>query len=231
MKILVVDDDASITEKVRNSLVAYSHTVDVSNDGNDGSFLARSYEYDAIVLDYSLPRKDGISICREIRSSGKTVPILFLSNTQDTDTKIAAFKAGADDYVTKPFSLDELKTRIDVVSRRAPVLKSSILKVGDLTFDTNTCRLMRGTRSIRLTKKEHHLIEYLMKNAGNVLSRAQIMEHIWAADSNPFSNTIEAHIRNLRRKLTSKGEPNMIENLPGRGYIIDTPENLRNFLK
>lgn len=226
MKVLVVDDDLKLAESVKDSLTAYSHTVELSPDGADGSFLARSYDYDAIILDYSLPKKDGLSVCREIRSAGKTMPILFLSNTDDVDTKIAAFKVGADDYVTKPFSLEELRIRLDAVSRRTPQIKNSILKVADLVLDQSMHSVSRGKKTFHLTRKEFHMLEYFMKNAGKVLSRAQIMEHIWTADVNPFSNTVEAHIRNLRKKISVDGTPNLIMNVPGRGYILDTPENL-----
>mgnify|MGYP001593810657 FL=1 len=226
MKVLVVDDDTNLAETVRGSLAAHAHAVDVSRDGAAGSFLARSYEYDAIVLDYALPKKDGLSVCREIRGAGKNTPILFLSNTDDVETKIAAFKVGADDYITKPFSLEELRVRLDAVLRRTPQIKGAILSVADLTLDQNTHAVSRGKNQLKLTRKEFHMLEYFMQNAGKVLSRAQLMEHIWTADGNPFSNTVEAHIRNLRKKVNADGGPNLIQNVPGRGYILDTPENL-----
>lgn len=222
MKVLVVDDDSNTTESLKSSLAAHAHTVDVSPDGADGSFLARSYEYDAIVLDYSLPKKDGLAVCREIRSAGKKTPILFISNTHDVETKLCAFQAGADDYVTKPFSLDELRARLDAMQRRTPDIKGSVVSVGDLRLDEDKISVTRAGKKIHLTRKEYNLLEYLMKHAGRVLSRAQIMEHIWTADGNPFSNTVEAHIRNLRKKL---GSPSMIANVPGRGYMIDSGEN------
>ncbi|MCX6716102.1 MAG: response regulator transcription factor [Candidatus Taylorbacteria bacterium] len=226
MKVLVVDDDASLAETIKGSLSAYSHTVDLSPDGADGSFLARSYDYDAVILDYSMPKKDGLSVCREIRAAGKTMPILFLSNTDDVETKISAFKVGADDYVTKPFSLEELRVRLDAVLRRTPNIKNSVLKIADLTLDQSMNAVSRGKKAVHLTRKEFHMLEYFMKNVGKVLSRAQIMEHVWTADGNPFSNTVEAHIRNLRMKINVDDSPNLIANVPGRGYMIDTPENL-----
>ena len=226
MKTLVIDDDRGLAEAIKSSLAACAHAVDLSFDGADASFLARSYEYDAIVLDYSLPKKDGIAVCREIRSAGKTTPILFLSNTDDVEVKVAAFKAGADDYVTKPFSLDELKARLDAISRRAPNIKSPIVTVADLVLDQDKNIVSRGNKDVRLTRKEFNMLGYLMRNAGTVVSRAQLMEHVWSADSNPFSNTVEAHIRNLRRKLNFDDKPDLIANVPGRGYIVDIPENI-----
>jgi DNA-binding response OmpR family regulator len=226
MKILIVEDDRNTAEMIKNSLTACSHTVDVSHDGADGSFLARSYDYDAIVLDYALPKKDGLAVCREVRAAGKATPIIFLSVTDDPEMKVAALKQGADDYVTKPFSLDELRARLDAVARRSPELKPSMLTVADLALDSDLNAVRRGKRQIHLTRKEFHMLQYLMQNTGTVLSRAQLMEHVWTADGNPFSNTVEAHIRNLRKKLNSGKAPNLIANVPGRGYVIDTPKRL-----
>lgn len=226
MKFLVVDDDQEVARAVKASLAAFSHAVDASTDGADGSFLARSYEYDAIVLDYSLPKKDGLAVCREVRSAGKTAPIIFLSNTADVDVKVAALEAGADDYMTKPFSLDELKARLEALTRRSPGIQRRSFSVADLILDPAANAVERGGEPIRLTKKEFCMLEYLVKNAGKIVSRPQIMEHVWTADDNPFSNTIEAHMRNLRKKLNAGGKPNLIANLPGRGYIIDAPERL-----
>lgn len=229
MKVLVVDDDKNTAQLVKESLAAYSHTIDISGDGADGSFLARSYDYDAIILDYSLPKKDGITVCKEVRSAGKTTPILFISNTDDVDTKIDALSSGADDYITKPFSLAELKARVDAVARRPKVIKSSLLKVCDLNLDGSSNMVSRGAKSVHLTRKEFHILEYLMKNSGMVMSRPQIMEHVWTVDGNPFSNTVEAHIRNIRKKLNLGGAKNLILNIPGRGYVIDSPENHKKY--
>ncbi len=223
MKVLVVDDDSNLAATVKSSLAAHAYTVDVSPDGSDGAFLAKSYDYDAIILDYSLPKKDGLTVCREIRSSGKKTPILFISNTQDVETKVAAFRAGADDYLIKPFSLDELEARMIAISRRGAEIRKSALQVADIAIDPDTLSVTRGDKQLHLTRKEFNMLEYFMRHSGKVLSRAQIMERSWTADGNPFSNTVEAHIRNLRKKL---GAPNLIMNVPGRGYIMDSPENL-----
>ena len=226
MKVLVVDDDSNTASLIQSSLAPFACAVDIADNGADGSFLARSYGYDAIILDYAMPKKDGLAVCREIRSAGKATPIVFLSNTSDTDLKVQAFKAGADDYVTKPFSIEELRARLDAVARRSPHIRSKIVTVADLSLDTERSAVSRGGKDIRLTRKEFLMLEYFMNNIGIVLSRPQIMEHVWSADDNPFSNTVEAHIRNLRKKLNSTGGPNLIANIPGRGYVLDTPENL-----
>lgn len=227
MKILIIEDDKNLAETIKESLTACSHTVDVSPDGSDGLFLGKSYDYDAIVLDYSLPKKDGLEVCRDLRAAGKTTPIIFVSVSGDTETKIKALKLGADDYITKPFALDELRARIDAISRRSNKIRSSTLKLADIALDPNTSSVTRAGKPIALTRKEFHMLQYFMENSGIVLSRAQIMEHIWTADGNPFSNTVEAHIRNLRKKLNAHEAPNLISNMPGRGYILDTFEKLR----
>jgi DNA-binding response OmpR family regulator len=226
MKVLIVEDDRNMAQVVKESLTARSHTVDISADGSDGSFLARSYDYDTIVLDYNLPKKDGLSVCREIRAAGKSTPIVFMSVTDEPETKVAALRQGADDYITKPFALEELLARIDAVSRRSPHIKQAVMQIGDLYMDPDMHMTTRAGRSIHLTRKEFNMLEFFMQHKGTILSRAQLMEHIWTADGNPFSNTVEAHIRNLRKKLNEGGATNLILNIPGRGYILDTPENL-----
>ncbi len=226
MKVLIVEDDVATAEMVRNGLASYLYTTDVSFDGADGSFMARSYEYDAIVLDHSLPKKSGLTVCKDIRAAGKTTPIIFLSGLDAGETKIEALEQGADDYMTHPFSLDELDARLKALARRPIQIQERILQVHDLTLDTQTHVVTRGGKTIHMTKKEFGLLEYIMKHKGIVLSRTSIIEHVWAAENDPFSNTVEAHLRNLRKKINFGNKPDLIRNLPGRGYIIDTPEHL-----
>ena len=231
MKILVVEDSADIAENLRNDLTSNDHTVEIATDGADGSFLARSYDFDMIILDYSLPKKNGLQVCGEIRAAGKTTPILFLSVNDDTDVKIAALEAGADDYLTKPFSLKELNARIKAIRRRPTIMKQTLLTIDDLTLDPDRHLVTRGNKNVHLTRKEFNLLEYFLRNPGILLSRAMIMEHVWTADKDPFSNTVEAHLRNLRMKINIARSPELIANIPGRGYVIDTAENVRRLLK
>ena len=222
MKILFVEDDKDTADLVREGLSSDSFTVEIAEDGQAGAFLARSYEYDAIILDHSLPKKNGLTLCKEIRAGGKSVPIIFLSVTGDTDTKVAALESGADDYMTKPFSISELRARLRAIARRPKDSKlQNILTVGDLTLDTNKMSATRGGLNITLTRKEFMVLEYLVRNSGTILSRSTIMEHVWTADSDPFSNTVESHIRNIRKKLNVGEKPDMIRNVAGRGYIIE----------
>ena len=227
MKVLIVEDDRDTAEVVKESLVAEHHVVEIAPDGADGSFLARNYEYDAIVLDYSLPKKDGLAVCREVRDAGRKTPIIFLSSTEDPETKVAAFKDGADDYVTKPFSLKELSARLQAVTKRGSGVVQTVFQIDDLIMNMDTHTITRGGKDIQLTRKEFSLLEYLMRNPGIVLSRAAIMEHVWTADRDPFSNTVEAHMSNVRRKINAGGRPDLIANIAGRGYMMDVPERLK----
>lgn len=226
MKVLIVEDDPGVADMVRQGLSAESYAVEVANDGAEGSFLARSYDFDAIILDHSLPKKSGLTICREIRTSGKATPILFLSVDGETETKVTALESGADDYVTKPFSMQELTARVKAITRRSPTVHQNVFRVADLELHAEKRLVTRAGKHIHLTRKEFGLLEYLMKHAGMVVSRTLLLEHIWAADRDALSNTVEAHIRNLRKKLNEDGSPNLIINVQGRGYVLDTPEKL-----
>jgi two-component system OmpR family response regulator len=220
MKILLIEDDEHIRDGLSYALKQENHTVDTSPDGADGSFMARSFAYDAIILDYSLPKKDGLAVCHDIRSAGKKTPILFLSVISDADTKLAAFNAGADDYITKPFSFQELHARLRAVFRRPAITSGSVVSVDDLTLDADQYLVMRSNTPISLTRKEFGLLEFLMHHKGTVVSRALLMEHVWTADSDPFSNTVETHMRNLRKKIDIGNKKKLIVTVPGRGYMI-----------
>lgn len=221
MKILLIEDDIEISNFIKNNLVESIFSVDTASNGTDGSFLARTNPYDVIVIDHSLPHKDGISICREIRESDIQTPLIFLTKYQETRRKVEALESGADDYMTKPFSIDELKARILALSRRPYRMESTILTVDDLILDTNRKTVKRGDRGIYLTRKSYDLLEYLMRNKGIVLSRGMIMEYVWNSDSDPFSNTIEAHISGLRKKIHIDGKKDILKNIPGRGYVME----------
>jgi DNA-binding response OmpR family regulator len=221
MKILIVEDDNNLAQVVKNSLTAKEYTVDIAPDGGEGSFLGKMYEYDAILLDYSLPKKDGLAVCKEIRAAGRTTPIIFLSMTDSVDTKVATLNHGADDYMVKPFELEELHARLQALHRR-PAIKTPerILHVGDIIMNLEAHTVTREGKPIRLTRKEFGVLEYLMRHKGTAVSRILIMEHVWTADSDILSNTIETHMRNIRKKLNMPGKPDLISNIIGRGYLI-----------
>ena len=221
MRILVIEDNEEIREILTRGLKAEMFVVDTAEDGKSGSFLARTNEYDLIILDNNLPKKMGIDVCRDIRKSGKTTPVLLLSVESETAEKIRLLRAGADDYMTKPFSFKELLARIQALLRRPDTNTPENLVTGDLMLNCRTHEVKRGDQNIYLTKKEYSLLELLIQHTGEVVSRGTIMEHVWDLDGNPFSNTIETHIFNIRKKIEKNPDRGrLIWNVPGRGYRL-----------
>jgi DNA-binding response OmpR family regulator len=206
MRILIVEDEEGIASFLKAGLESEYFAVDVAEDGERGSYLARTNEYDIIILDNMLPKKEGAEVCDDIRKSGKTTPIIMLSARSELGIKVELLNKGADDYLTKPFSLEELIARIRALLRRPTTLSSEILQVDDLIMDTKKHVTTREGKEIYLTKKEFMLLELLMKHKGSVVSRGSIMEHVWDMNVDPFSNTIESHILNIRKKIFSKGK-------------------------
>jgi DNA-binding response OmpR family regulator len=219
MKILFVDDDALLREIMKENLEAESYTVDVAPDGKKGSYMARTNHYDLVILDYSMPEKNGAVVVQEIRGAGLATPIMLLSVIDDVEKKVAVLENGADDYVEKPFTYAELSARVRAILRRPAEIRQDIMTVGGITLDLNKHTATLDGIQLYLTRKEFNLLQYLVRNKGLILSRSMIMEHVWHADSDPFSNTIEAHITNLRKKL-HQGNREYIRNVPGRGYMI-----------
>ena len=219
MRILIVEDDTSIREMLVRNLKTESFAVDSTDDGEHGSFLARTSEYDLIILDCVLPKKDGPTICAELRASGKTVPILIISARVSVADKVTLLNLGADDYITKPFSYDELVARVRALKRRPLRQESVNIHIGNLKIDSLTQEVWLSQKPIYLTRKEFALLEYFARHHGEVVSRGMIMEHVWDRESDPFSKTIEAHVFNLRRKLSSRRR-SCIQTIPGRGYKL-----------
>ena len=205
MRILIVEDESTISAFLKESLEAEYFAVDVAEDGEKGAYEAQINQYDLIILDNVLPKKDGITVCRELREAGRTLPILVLSVKSETVKKVDLLNAGADDYLTKPFSLDELLARVRALLRRPPEIEGDVLQVGDLSLDTKRFVVMRGKREIALTRKEFMLLHYLMRNQSVVLSRGMILEHVWDMSIDIFSNTIESHILSLRKSSATPG--------------------------
>ncbi|MEN9582430.1 MAG: hypothetical protein RL641_384 [Candidatus Parcubacteria bacterium] len=220
MRILIIEDDQDISKLLTSYLKSACFAVDAVDDGVLGSFLARTNEYDIVILDYMLPGKDGLRICHEIRESGKTIPILMITVRSEIADKVTLLNHGADDYVTKPFSFEEIITRINALLRRPKIIESPILRIKNITIDANRQRVTRGDKEIYLTRKEYSLLEYLARNEGRIVSRGTIMEHVWNMESDPFSNTIEAHIFNIRKKIR-RGKTELIHTIPGRGYMLE----------
>ncbi len=222
MKILIVEDDETIAENLKTGFESEAFAVDHESHGDKGSYAGRTNDYDCIILDYVLPHKDGPQICKEIRDSGKTAPIIMLTICSETEKKVRLLNAGADDYLTKPYSFKELLARVRALTRRPRTLLGQVLTVDTLTVDHLKQRASRNGTGIYLTRKEFSLLEFLMRNKGTVVSRGMILEHVWNSDTNPFSNTIEAHMLNIRRKIAvTKGCRELIHSVPGRGYKLD----------
>lgn len=219
MKILLVDDDTAIRDSLRMALESLSFAVDYASDGDQGSFLARTNEYDLVILDNVLPGKQGKNVCQEMRDSSKDTPILMLSVKKEVNEKIELLNCGVDDYMTKPFSFEELQARINTLLRRPKRIVEQILKVNDIYLYRDRQQVKRKHQEIYLTRKEFSLLEILMKNKNCVVTRGQILEHVWDINADPFSNTIEAHILNLRKKI-GDSKKKIIQNIPGRGYKI-----------
>lgn len=221
MKILLIEDDIQINKNLTANLKSEGYLVDSVTDGEEGLQAARQGMYDVIILDHMLPNRDGLDICTQLRQEGVTSHIIGLSVKSETINKVRFLDAGADDYVTKPFSFSELTARIRALLRRPSNIMSDLLTVDDIVMDTNQHTVKRKDVEIYLTRKEFSLFEYLLRNQGAVLSRGMILEHVWDMNADPFSNTIETHIMTLRRKLeTEKGEK-LIKNIPGIGYKIE----------
>lgn len=221
MRILVVDDNLEMLTHLKTRLEERCYAVDALSDGEQALYQTKINDYDVILLDFDLPRKNGFDICKDIRQRGKHTPVIIISATAAVSHKSEGFTIGIDDYITKPFHFEEVYARIQNALRRPPIQNTGIFTIDNLLLDTNRQKVTRGDTSIYLTRKEFSLLEYLMRNSGVVLSRGSIIEHVWDMDIDPFSNTIETHIRNLRRKIEFGPHKKLIFSVPGRGYKID----------
>lgn len=222
MKILVVEDEHRIAQSIKKGLEQEKFTVDICFDGSNGYDLASSEDYDLIILDLMLPGMDGLKICRLLREKNNHTPILILSAKGQLQDKISGFETGADDYVTKPFSFEELLARVRALIRRPKQTFGSTISVSDLKLDTESFEVRRNNRPIKLSGKEFTLLEYLMRNSGKILTKDQIINHVWSYDSEILPNTIEVYIRNLRNKIDypfGSSKP-LIHTVRGFGYKI-----------
>ncbi len=213
-----MEDEAEVVKFLKAGFEAEGFSVDSVGNGSQGSFMARTNPYDIIILDNLLPGKQGLQICREIRAGGKTMPVIVLSGVAETSTKVSLLNMGADDYVTKPYSFGELLSRVRAVLRRPPRFAGQVLCLADLVFNTEIREATRDGLALDLCAKELGLLEYLMRHVGQVLSHADILEHVWDMHGDPFSNTVETHVFRLRKKLEVGGKSRLIHTVPGRGY-------------
>ncbi len=220
MRILLVEDEPDAARMLAKGLREQTYAVDVAADGEAGAYQAVINDYDLIILDIMLPRKNGFAVCREIRATGSSMPILMLTARDAVEDRIAGLDTGADDYLTKPFEFHELLARMRALLRRGPALRPEIIRVADLVIDTRARIVKRDNRQIEMTAKEYALIEYLARRAGEVVGRADISEHVWDESFDPFSNLIEVYVQRLRRKIDEGHALKLIRTRRGEGYVL-----------
>ena len=219
MRLLVVEDDPRLRDVVVRGLREEGYAVDAVEDGSAALYQSSLNAYDAMVLDVMIPRVDGFEVCHRLRAAGSSMPILMLTAKDAVDDRIAGLDAGADDYLLKPFAFPELLARIRALLRRLPTMVPAILEVGELRIDTASHRVFRGDAEVVLTSKEYALLDYLARNAGRVVTREEIAEHVWDEHFDPFSNVIEVYVNRLRRKI-DRDEPHLLLTRRNEGYLL-----------
>lgn len=220
MRILFIEDEAKVLNFVSRGLTAERYAVDTARDGRTGLEFSLTYQYDLILLDLLLPQISGRDVLRAIRRKNPNVPVLILTARDSVQDKVEVFEAGADDYLTKPFAFAELLVRVKALLRRGPVNRSSSIHVADLELDRLSQQVKRDGRRIELTSKEYALLEYLMSNAGRVLSRTMIIEHVWDQSFDGITNIVDVYVRHLRSKIDEGHDPKLIRTVRGVGYAI-----------
>jgi two-component system copper resistance phosphate regulon response regulator CusR len=221
MRVLLVEDDVRIANFVAKGLRENSYAVDMAADGEAGLYQTAINEYDVIILDVMLPKKDGFAVCRELREKNIKTPILMLTARDAVEDKITGLDFGADDYLTKPFAFNELLARIRALLRRNTEIRPARIVINDLEIDTTAQRVRRGGKEILLTTKEYALLEYLARERGRVVGRSEIAEHVWDENFDAFSNLIEVYVKRLRSKMDEGFAVQLIHTRRGAGYILD----------
>jgi len=222
MRILLVEDDRKAARLVRKGLQEAGFLVDVAHSAEDGDEMVGAVDYDAIVLDWLLPGKDGATLCRDLRARAVSTPILMLTAKRSLDDRVTGLNVGADDYLTKPFAFAELVARLQALLRRASITRPAALTVGDLTLDPASHEVSRAGTSISLTPKEFGILELLMRHAGELLTRTRLGEHVWGDDSD-INNLVDVHMSHLRKKIDRPPLEPLIQTVWGRGYRLGAP--------
>ncbi|HET7341943.1 MAG TPA: response regulator transcription factor [Methylomirabilota bacterium] len=225
MRILVVEDERKVASFIRQGLAEEGHTVEVAADGAAAlDLVLEGPPYDLIVLDLMLPRVDGFAILKATRQRHVTTPVLVLTARDSVADKVRGLDLGADDYLTKPFSFDEFLARVRALLRRGAAASGPVLRLDDLSLDPATREVRRGGRRITLTAREHALLEYFLRNAGRVLTRPMLAEHVWGLDFDPESNIVDVYVGYLRRKIDGPGETKLLHTVRGAGYVLRAGE-------
>ncbi|HVN67868.1 MAG TPA: response regulator transcription factor [Candidatus Sulfotelmatobacter sp.] len=220
MKILIVEDDRKIVNFLRAGLQSEGYAVTAAADGADGLERAVAEKYDMIILDLLLPKLDGLSLCRELRRRKVATPIIMLTAKETTDDRVSGLQAGADDYLTKPFSFAELLARIKAIARRSQGSSAGRLAAGDLTLDPDTLEAQRAGKPLKLSATEFKLLKYLLENQNRVISKPLILENVWGYDFDPESNIVEVYIKYLRDKIDKGHKKSLIQTVHGIGYKL-----------
>lgn len=220
MRILFAEDERDLNHIITKKLTSQGYSVDSVYDGEEAIDILSYTDYDAVILDIMMPKADGFAVLRALRGAGKNTPVLFLTARDSVQDRVAGLDSGANDYLVKPFSVEELLARIRAMTRTAFGVSDSLLTVGDLTMDTAAKVVKRGGKEIPLSAKEYALLEYLMHNAGIVLSREKIENHIWNFDYEGGTNVVDVYIRYLRKKIDEGYDKKLIHTVRGRGYVL-----------
>ena len=218
MRILVVEDERRLAGIIKRGLLEEGYAVDTVYDGEEAQFMAETTPYDLIILDIMLPAKDGLAVCRELRTKKINTPILMLTAKDSIEDRVAGLDCGADDYLVKPFAFRELLARLRALLRREAATKTSKLQIGDLLLNTMTREAWRGERKIELTAKEYSILEFFMRHPNMVVTRTMIEENAWDYEYDSTSNVIDVYVRRLRRKIDDEGKESLIQTMRGAGY-------------
>ena len=220
MRILVVEDERRLAGIIKRGFIEEGYSVDTAYDGEDAEYVAETTPYDLIILDIMLPKKDGVTVCRELRMKKVNMPILMLTARDTVEDRVRGLDSGADDYLVKPFAFSELLARVRALLRREASSKTPKLQVGDLVMDTLAREVQRGQKKIELTTKEYAILEYFMRHPGVIITRTMIEENAWDYEFDSLSNIIDVYIRRLRRKVDEKGKDSLIQTVRGAGYRL-----------
>jgi two-component system copper resistance phosphate regulon response regulator CusR len=225
MRILLVEDEPSAASMLAKGLREKAYAVDVAADGETAVYQASINDYDLVILDVMLPRKDGFQVCREMRAAGSRVPVIMLTALDAVEDRVAGLDTGADDYLVKPFDFRELLARVRALLRRGETLSAEMLQVADLEIDTRAQRVKRAGRTIQLTAKEYALLEYFARHVERVVKRGDIAEHVWDGSFDIFSNLIEVYVQRLRRKIDDGFALKLLRTRRGEGYVLTAEDD------